>query len=159
MPRLISVNGCSGRSERSSFKNAQIALEYLPLRSGALVRARMNDVNVSPGDFSTGAADRRQELLVYATVEPDVGPVPKELHVIDDSHVERGIATLAFAPTVHLHDERKHLRRDIAVDQSSQPAATFPRNRVVGIHPEEPIPLARGAATRRAPPRSHRSDH
>ena len=99
----------------------------------------MDDVEIGPGDLAAGRADRRQDLLVNPPVEPQVRPVAEQLDVIDDRHVGIGLAVLAAARTMDLHDEPQHVRRDLAIDQPAEPAAALGRDRVVGVHPEQPV--------------------
>ena len=73
-------------------------------------------------------------------VESQIRPVAEQLHVIDGRHIERGIAVLATSRTM------RPARRTPAcsaltsrsISRRSPPAA-LPRDRVVRIHPEEPL--------------------
>ena len=123
-------------------QNAQIALELLGLAGRAMVGTGMNHVQRRPRHFAAGRPDRRQDLLVNAMVESQVGPVAEQLHMVDHRDVEIGLAVIAVAGTVNLHRESQNMRRDVAIGQGTQPATAFQRNRVIGIHPEDPVARA-----------------
>ena len=106
MPRLKSVNGCSGRSASSRCEQPQVALLLALLRLGAVVGAGVDDEEVGPGDLAAGAADGRQDLLVDAALEPQVGAVAEQLDVVHDRDVRA--AVVAGAGAVDLHDVAEH---------------------------------------------------
>ncbi len=59
--------------------------------------------------------------------------------MIDGRDVEHRVAHVLPAGAMNLHDEGEHVRGDRIVHQRRQLAATLGRNRVVGIHPEDPV--------------------
>ncbi len=100
----------------------------------------MDDVQIGPGDLAAGASDRPQDLLVDPPVEPQVRPVAEQLDVIDDRDVAFRLAVRPRLGTVDLHDKAEHA----GIDGRARPAARSPRphsgrDRVVGIHPEQPV--------------------
>ena len=137
MPRLNSVNGCSGRSRELHVEDAQVALALPGLGIGALVGTGVDHEYVGPRHLAVRPADGGQDLLVDPPFEPQVGPVAEELDVVDHRHVERSIVLAARA--VDLHDVTEDRRIRAAVSQVTQPAAAIRGDGVVRIHPEEPL--------------------
>ena len=70
MPRLKSVNGCSGRSAISRCRMRRSRSRFLAWAAAALIGPGVDHVNVGPRHFAPARPDRRQDLLVNPPVEP-----------------------------------------------------------------------------------------
>ena len=68
-------------------------------------------------------AHRTQNLLVDPAVEPQLGPVAKQLDVVDDRHLGHTAAVLSADRTMHPHQKSHYRRVDRTVHQLAQAAA------------------------------------
>ena len=96
-------------------------------------------VQISPRHLTPEPPDGPQNLLVNPPVEPQLGMVAEELHVIDHGDLRVAIAFLPSTGAMHLHHIRQHRRVVLILDELPQTATALGRNRVVGIHPEQPV--------------------
>ena len=83
-------------------EDSQVTFEFPCLCRRALVRPRMNDIQLGPAEFAAQAPDRRQDLLVDSPVKPQLRTVAEQLDVIDRRDVRLAIAFFAATRAVHL---------------------------------------------------------
>jgi hypothetical protein len=118
-------------------EDAQISLQFSPSSVHGMVGAGMHHVEIGPLDIACSATDGGEQLFVNPPFKPQIRAVADEFHVVNGRDVQT--ALFARARTVNLQDVAEHVLVMGAVHQCPQLPTTRLRDRVIRIHPENPL--------------------
>src|SRR5690242_19206693 len=105
-----------------------------------VIRSGVNNEQSGPGDLAADPPNRRKKLFVNSPLESQVRQLPDQFDTVSDGYVTRAHSRSRGCWTVNLDDVSQSLRIMPTVNQSTQLATAVPWNRIIGIHPEDPLP-------------------